>query len=486
MNSIGACKREDEIGVPRKDPNPNYINKSIVLAGYSVRGLNLSAKAACLKTLAVDCFADMDLRRIADKFIHVNLNEKRDEHGKLEHPGAHYLYKTIKSNAELISKYDYLILGSSFENYPSYIKEIQSFDNYKGNLSNSVQKVRKTGLLFPFLIKNKIRFPKSIVFSIGGLSKRIKYSIFSNSNATDHIESEPLTNILGFKAFFDEVVKIQLDLPCVLKPEKSGGGFGIYTIRNFEDFKTSFNNLQEIKDGNYLLQEYVLGKHMSCSFISNGENAKIVCISEQIIGELRFGCHSSFAYCGNVISKKISDPTNEENRVLSDKLRNIIQSITKFSGILGSNGLDFILNYPDGKNSEPQITFLELNARFQGTIGLIEAATGINIVEMHLSSIIDHKLPDPVLFPDDNTYIRAIYYSPIDFHVLVDLQGFNYRDVPLIGNKVFTGQPLCSSILIGKDKIEAFEKALDDRDLLSRVLGIKSRIPPDSEFLKRI
>jgi hypothetical protein len=68
---------------------------------------------------------------------------------------------------------------------------------------------------------------------------------------------------------------------------------------------------------------------------------------------------------------------------------------------------------------------------------------------------------------------------------LVDLQGFNYRDVPLIGNKVFTGQPLCSSILIGENKTETFEKALDDRDLLARVLGIKSRIPPDSEFLKR-
>ena len=485
MNSIGACKREHEIGVPRKDPNPNYINKSIVLAGYSVRGINLSAKAACLKTLAVDCFADMDLRRNADDFIYVNLDEKRDENGKLDHPSARYLYESIIANTDLISKYDYLVLGSSFENYPDYIKKIQSFGNYKGSYWNSVQKVRDIGSLFPFLIKKKIRFPKSIVFSIDQISKRIKYSLYTNDDTANHVESGNPKEILELKVFFEEVVKIQLDLPCVLKPEKSGGGFGIYMIRNFEDFYGSFENLKEIKDGNYILQEHIRGNHMSCSFISNGENAKIVYISEQIIGELRFGCRSSFAYCGNIINKNISDSTNDKNRGLSNKLNNTVQLITKFSGLLGSNGLDFILNYPEGKNSEPQITFLELNARFQGTIDLIEAATGINIVEMHLNSIIDQSLPDTVPFPDDNTYIRAIYYSPIDFHILVDLQGFNYRDVPLIGNKVLTGQPLCSSILIGKDKNEAFEKALDDRDLLTRVLGIKSRIQPDSEFLRR-
>jgi predicted ATP-grasp superfamily ATP-dependent carboligase len=73
--------------------------------------------------------------------------------------------------------------------------------------------------------------------------------------------------------------------------------------------------------------------------------------------------------------------------------------------------------------------------------------------------------------------MKVIYYSPIDFHIMVDLQGLEFVDVPLIGSYLPEGVPVCSNIISGESYDKALSKALDDRDLMIRVLGLKSRIP---------
>ncbi len=68
---------------------------------------------------------------------------------------------------------------------------------------------------------------------------------------------------------------------------------------------------------------------------------------------------------------------------------------------------------------------------------------------------------------------------------MVDLQGLEFRDVPLIGTFLPTSAPICSNIVIGDDIDETFGKALEDRDLMVRVMGLKSRISENDPILKR-
>jgi len=54
-----------------------------------------------------------------------------------------------------------------------------------------------------------------------------------------------------------------------------------------------------------------------------------------------------------------------------------------------------------------------------------------------------------------------------------------------IGDKILKGQPLCSTIVVGNSKIEAFKEAICDRDLITQVLSLKNRLKENSLFLTR-
>ncbi|MHA1728404.1 MAG: ATP-grasp domain-containing protein [Promethearchaeota archaeon] len=485
MGFQGTHKRNNEIGVPKKKPNQNYIGKMIALVGYSVRAINLSAKAASFKTLAIDCFADKDLQQLSDRFIFVNLEKYKNLDGKLDNPSAYYLYKTIEKNKRKILDCDYFVLGSAFENHPEILKKIEKYDNYIGSSHYSIQKIRSADLLYTFLIKEGIKFPKSLVFSKDEEKDQIDFLIYGNNLLKNPEVQHIKYSKDNLFSFFKDIIEMNFSLPCILKPEKSGGGFGIYYVRNENDFNQSIQNIKEIKEGKFIIQEYISGKQMSCSFISNGKKVKILSIFEQIIGDHKFGCKNDFAYCGNILNRNISDPKSYENTEITKELDKILHKIVHYSGLKGSNGMDFILRRNENESITNNIIFMEINARFQGTIDLFEKATGLNVMEMHLRSILEpgYNVPE-IKFPDAKTYIKGIFYSPIDLQITADLTKLNFLDVPLIGEQTFLGQPLCSTIAMGNNKEETFKKILKNRDLIIKELGIRSRIPSESEFLK--
>ncbi|MBD3351125.1 MAG: ATP-grasp domain-containing protein, partial [Candidatus Lokiarchaeota archaeon] len=280
MFSCAGCKRKNNVGVPRKPTDKNFIGKSIAIAGYSVRAINSSAKACVLTTLTIDCFADMDLRRLADEFVHVNLETFRNAEGKLEQPSAYYLNKAIEKLAPQIRDYDYFVIGSGFENYPGYLKQIETFDNYLGNSSRTIEKIRKLDLLYPFLQQNKISFPKTSVIYVDSPD-----TPSNKSNMTLKIYGTPNRRIITretqgkisqtntIKEIYDKNISKFLHPPFVLKSEKSGGGFGIYLIRDRNEFVTNLKNLIELKKYPFVVQEYIKGENLSSSFLANGSKA---------------------------------------------------------------------------------------------------------------------------------------------------------------------------------------------------------------------
>ena len=159
------------------------------------------------------------------------------------------------------------------------------------------------------------------------------------------------------------------------------------------------------------------------------------------------------------MNEEISDPLHENNREITPELKKIARKLTELGDLKGSNGIDFVLQH---QNNQNHLYFIELNPRFQGTIDLVLASTGENGVYNHIKCSKDRELPDNVCFPDDKTYLKIIYYSPLDFHIMVDLQGLEFRDVPLIGSFMHQRAPICSNIVIGTDISDAFAKALDD------------------------
>jgi predicted ATP-grasp superfamily ATP-dependent carboligase len=477
MNLPHSCKRDDWKGVPLIISDPSLSGKKLAIIAYSARAINYVAKCIGLETLVFDCFADMDLRRSANEFIHVNLEEFRNPEGNLENSAAFYLNEVVQSQLEKFQKLDYVLTGSSFENDISAWNNVSKLPHYKGNQPRLAMKARNPNELYPFLQTHQINFPKTIILEMS--KKALKFQFYSpEENLAEksiQLSASNLDQILT-------VIKRYLRYPFVLKSANSGGGLGIFLINNRQDFLESFKSLQNLRTPPYLIQEYIQGIPMSCSFIANGSKAKIHTFSRQLIGDSRFGCKGRFTYCGNIMNDAISNPLHENNAKISPVLEKIVQELTQFGNLRGSNGIDFHL-IQHGRTYS--VYFIELNPRFQGTIDLVLASTGENIVQHHINSIDKQKLPDDVCFPENKTYLKSIYYSPLDFHIMVDLQGLEFRDVPLIGSFIHQNAPICSNIVIGNDLDDAYNKSFDDRDLMVRVLGLKSRIPDTEDILKR-
>jgi len=471
-----SCKREEGKELQNFAPDPELMGKTAVIVGYSARALNYLAKVTGLRTIVIDCFADMDLRRTADEFIHVDLDRQRNPEGKLENSAAYYLEKEMEYNKEKINNVDYVLLGSSFENDCESWQQASKYSNYLGNIPASAQNLRNPDTLYPFLLRNSISFPKTIVLKHD--HDNFVYEIF---DPMDSIGNSATNSVESLKMLFEKITEL-IPPPFVLKPSNSGGGLGIFLIHTLSDFLDKYRILHNIRKPPYLIQEYIQGVPMSCSFFADGKNAKAYTLSHQIIGENRFGCKGLFTYCGNIMNETISNPYNENNEKIFAQVDHIIQLSTDFASLRGSNGLDFVLSQ---KRSLPQIVFMEINPRFQGTMDLVLESTGQNILQKHIQSIKKHHLPDDVCFLNEQTYMKVIYFSPIDFHIMVDLQGLDFRDVPLIGSFIPNSSPICTNFVIGDSIEDAYTKAFDDRDLMVKVLGLKSRIPDNDPFRKR-
>ncbi|MHA1819954.1 MAG: ATP-grasp domain-containing protein [Promethearchaeota archaeon] len=531
-----SCHKGEKVGVPRRALlKSEYKDKWICLLGYDVRALNDSAKVCGFKTIAIDCYADMDLRVNSDKFIHVDLDLIRGDEERLERSAAYYLWDAFHKNKEITSKCDYLIVGSSLENDPEIMGRISEYGKYIGNSLESIQKVRNIEELYPRLIKENIKFPKTLIITelvpdsqedLKDISL-IRYKIYSNKKNNDlnknsnnnnnnnnnknrdnyHFDfKEEIFSRTSLKQFYNEVVKNRISNVVVIKSDKTGGGLGVYKAEDPDEFEESIKSLMVLKGPRIIIQEYITGKSRSCSIISNGRDFRFIGLSDQILGEKGFFAKFPFTYCGNIINSEenneflsfIREHTttgtfipSENNKIGRNKnmsnegdkreyifyqIYRMVETIVEYSGIKGSNGIDFIIK-DDGT-----IVFIEVNPRFQGTLDLYEAATGYNLLEFHLDSIINGKLPEEITYPDPSYFLKAIYYNPIDFYIMVDLRGLDFSDVPLIGNYMKMGHPLCSIIKRAEMLEEVYKAALEDMDLIIRVLGLKKRIEKFNEI----
>ena len=123
---------------------------------------------------------------------------------------------------------------------------------------------------------------------------------------------------------------------------------------------------------------------------------------------------------------------------LARKMAAIAEEIAGESGCIGTVGVDFVL--PD----EGGPVAIELNPRFQGTLETVEAATGENLVRLHLDAC-DGRLPPSRPAPRQYA-ARRILFADRDLVVGADLSPLApaVADIPRPGTAVPAGGAVVS------------------------------------------
>lgn len=253
----------------------------------------------------------------------------------------------------------------------------------------------------------------------------------------------------------NEILQQYTNNQFILKPLQGSGGLGIFLLNNesCDELKQVNEICENISLENYILQEYIEGTNVSSSVLSSHDEQKNL-INSRLITEHDLG-NESYEYSGNILPldensfRMFNDKRTEINAdELNDEMKNTSEDLIKEFGLIGSNGVDYILD------NDGELKIIEINPRFQGTYELVENSLGINLLDAHIKACEGEIIEIPN--PNQYSFKKIIYArKQVD---IGNLNIPNVYDIPYEGVKIEKDQPLVTLISSNKN----LETAIDD------------------------
>lgn len=230
------------------------------------------------------------------------------------------------------------------------------------------------------------------------------------------------------------------NIRMILKPRIGAGGCG---CRIF--------NGGAVPPG-YIVQEFLEGVPASASVICDGSDARSIAVNEQLSGTAWLNANE-FMYCGNITPLDVDADTRK-------RIAHIAEEIVAGLGLVGSNGVDFIL-------TENGPVVIEVNPRFQGSLDSVELSTGISVFQAHLNAF-NGRLPkgrEMRCFAG-----RVVLYSSERIRIDYDLRRITpcIADIPTPGSVIGMGEPVLSILATGSSREEVMCSLKERGDALSR------------------
>lgn len=207
-------------------------------------------------------------------------------------------------------------------------------------------------------------------------------------------------------------------------------------------------------DPEFLVQRWIEGISASASFIANGQEARVFSVTHQLSGDSAFGA-PGFQYTGNIL---LPNPDPD----LLKRLNLLATTLTQELGLVGLNGVDFILDGDD------QLSILEVNPRYSASMELVEEALDAPLFEWHIAGCRGQALPIIPERHDQKVYGKAIVYAQRD-GILPDTSEWpakGRRDVADAGIPIPAGFPICTVTAVGDDQQECYANLLAEADEL--------------------
>lgn len=293
--------------------------ENILVAGVNTRSVACSLKKLGCTVYSADYFGTLDLQQCVSQYNSILSQEPYFSCGKFTEKFKSGDIEEL--TADFIQEADFIIClaGVSPENLPK--------NKVMGN--KSVEKINDKYVLSRRL-GGKFNFP--LTFSVSDIG-----------------EAGEITGNYPDKNF-------------IIKPIQGSGGYGIRQLDKMEE---------DLDLSGYILQEELDGLNISASVLSTGNESRTILTSQQIIGNTQLGQMEPYGYCGNVT------PLTDEN--ITHEVSESAEEIIDYLQLIGSNGVDFILN-DDG------LHVIEVNPRIQGTMECAELSLNINMAEAHMEA----------------------------------------------------------------------------------------------------
>jgi predicted ATP-grasp superfamily ATP-dependent carboligase len=230
------------------------------------------------------------------------------------------------------------------------------------------------------------------------------------------------------------------------KPRRGGGGSGVKKWRPGAPVGP-----------HELVQERIEGVLVSVAFVADGQRAVLLGMSTGLAGDPAFGARG-YRYCGSLY------PFSAD-RALLDRMSAIAGAVTEAFGLVGLNGIDFVL-----REGEPYV--LEINPRYSASMELIERGGRLSVFEAHVAAC-GRALPSEGPAPMPEVLGKAILYARQE--VIVGDSGRwllrdDLRDLPFPGERIRRGHPVCTVFARGADSVTCYARLVAAASALEQEL----------------
>lgn len=384
--------------------------QNLLIVGVDTVFVAASAKKAGYNVYVADYFGDIDLQQVCGDFMAVIKQQERKSCGRIMWNFKPEAFLEIAKILRERHDINAILLSSGLDDYFDILYELNSLAPIIGNPPNVFKKAREKPKFFDELEALGICYPETEITS--GLSEAMEHA-----------------SKIGF--------------PIVLKPTKSFGGANARLVKSQEELEKVFPIISQT-DERVVIQKFVKGIHASISILAGENIARVLSINEQLLGLPSLFQREPFGYCGNIVPLKVDGAIFEKCKAIAEK-------IASHFSLKGSNGIDIVIS----KGGLPHV--IEVNPRFQGTLGCVERILGINLVESHINACLYGELP--TVRNASKFCTRLILYAPKRIFA-PNLATFKEAwDTPLPNTIIEEGEPLCSILAEGKSRDSSFRKA---------------------------
>jgi hypothetical protein len=233
----------------------------------------------------------------------------------------------------------------------------------------------------------------------------------------------------------------------LVKPLRGGGGQGVREVPQGTLVATG-----------RVAQERIEGVPGSVSFLADGRRALVLGFARGLAGDPRFGARG-FRYCGSLLPFAL--PRRAQRR-----LQAAVQELALAFGLLGLNGLDFVL-----RGDEPFA--LELNPRFSASMELFVRAGARELFALHAEACAGRLPARP---PDLGAGVwgKAVLWADADVAMpdtTAWLARADVRDVPFPGERIPRGAPVCTVLAHAPSLADCHAALADRADALRRTFS---------------
>ena len=212
------------------------------------------------------------------------------------------------------------------------------------------------------------------------------------------------------------------------KPIASAAGQGIHAVAN-----THISSL----DPTMIIQERILGRSISVSYLMHPARTELLGCTEQLLGHRELHA-SEFQYCGSIGPLEI--PASVNRQIL--ELGQFLQHEYALRGLIG---VDLILH-------DDQLWLIEINPRYTASMELFESQFDRSLIQLHLDSFASNPASFNRIDHAKKHFGKAVLFAPATTQIPNEFQPIwqaalnchrpTVADLPTIGATILAGHPL--------------------------------------------